>query len=156
MIPELGHFALILALCLAIVQATLPLIGTLNRTPSWVALARPVTWGQFFFLSLSLACLVFAFLVNDFSVTYVARNGNTLLPIMYKISAVWGAHEGSLLLWVFILGGWGVAVSIFSHNLPDEVLAKHDENYMPPEVMDTLKTAHDAGVHSAAQKAATP
>ena len=124
MIPELGHFALILALCLAIVQATLPLIGTLNRTPSWVALARPVTWGQFFFLSISLACLVFAFLVNDFSVTYVARNGNTLLPIIYKVSAVWGAHEGSLLLWVFILGAWGVAVSIFSHNLPDEVLAR--------------------------------
>ena len=90
MIPELGHFALILALCLALVQATFPLIGSLNRTPSWVALARPLAWGQFAFLALSFAALVQAFLGNDFSVLYVAQHGNTQLPLMYKISAVWG------------------------------------------------------------------
>ena len=105
MIPELGHFALILALCLALLQAAFPLIGSLNRTPSWVALARPLAWGQFAFLTLSFAALVQAFLGDDFSVLYVAQHGNTQLPLMYKISAVWGAHEGSLLLWSLILAG---------------------------------------------------
>ena len=124
MIPELGHFALILALCLALVQATFPLIGSLNRTPSWVALARPLAWGQFAFLALSFAALVQAFLGNDFSVLYVAQHGNTQLPLMYKISAVWGAHEGSLLLWSLILAGWMVAVAMFSRNLPQEMVAR--------------------------------
>ena len=124
MIPELGHYALILALCLAIVQATVPLAGTFTRTPAWIALARPVAWGQFLFLSLAFLALAHAFLVDDFSVRYVAQHGNTLLPEIYKISAVWGAHEGSLLLWVFILGGWTVAVSLFGRHLPDAVLAR--------------------------------
>jgi len=124
MIPELGHFALILALCLALVQATFPLIGSLNRTPSWVALARPLAWGQFTFLALAFAALIQAFLNDDFSVLYVAQNGNTMLPLMYKISAVWGAHEGSLLLWAFILSGWMVAVAAFSRNLPPEMVAR--------------------------------
>jgi cytochrome c-type biogenesis protein CcmF len=124
MSPELGHFALILALCMALVQATMPLIGSLNNTPAWVALARPAAWGQFTFLAISFLCLVYAFLSDDFSVLYVAQHGNTQLPVAYKISAVWGAHEGSLLLWVLILGAWGVAVSVFSRNLPDVVLAR--------------------------------
>ena len=124
MIPELGQFALILALCLAIIQAIFPLVGSLNRTPSWVALARPVAWGQFVFLLLSFSILTNAFLVNDFSVLYVAQHGNTELPIIYKISAVWGAHEGSLLLWVLILSGWTVAVASLTRNLPDEVVAR--------------------------------
>jgi len=124
MIPELGNFALILALCLSLVLAIIPMAGSLNNTPGWVALARPAAWGQLFFLALSFACLVNAFLVNDFSVLYVAQHGNTRLPTMYKISAVWGAHEGSLLLWALILSGWTVAVSLFSRKLPAELLAR--------------------------------
>ncbi len=124
MIPELGQFALILALCLAIIQAIFPLIGSLNRTPGWVALARPVAWGQFVFLLLSFSVLTHAFLVNDFSVLYVAQHGNTELPTIYKISAVWGAHEGSLLLWVLILAGWTVAVASLTRDLPEEVVAR--------------------------------
>lgn len=124
MTPELGQFALILALCLATVQALFPLLGTFTRTPSWVALARTTAWGQFTFLSIAFACLVYAFVANDFSVAYVAQNGNTQLPTVYKVSAVWGAHEGSLLLWVFLLSAWGVAVALFSRNLPAEVSAR--------------------------------
>ena len=124
MLPELGNFALILALCLSLVLATVPMIGSLNNTPGWVALARPAALGQFTFLLISFACLVNAFLTNDFSVLYVAQHGNTQLPTIYKISAVWGAHEGSLLLWALILATWTVAVSLFSRNLPAEVLAR--------------------------------
>ena len=124
MIPELGNFALILALCLSLVLAIVPMVGSLNNTPGWVALARPAAWGQLFFLAISFACLVNAFLTNDFSVLYVAQHGNTQLPTLYKISAVWGAHEGSLLLWVLILGGWTAAVSVFSRKLPADVLAR--------------------------------
>jgi cytochrome c-type biogenesis protein CcmF len=124
MIPELGHYALILALCLTIVLAAVPLIGTFNRTPTWVAMARPLALGQFVFLAIAFAALTNAFLVNDFSVLYVAQHGNTQLPTMYKISAVWGAHEGSLLLWALILGGWTLAVALFGRNLPDEVQAR--------------------------------
>jgi cytochrome c-type biogenesis protein CcmF len=124
MIPELGQFALILSLCLALVLAVVPLLGTFVRMPAWVALARPLAWGQFLFLALAFAALVHSFLVDDFSVLYVANHGNTLLPDIYKISAVWGAHEGSLLLWVLILSGWMVAVSLFGRHLPDEVLAR--------------------------------
>jgi cytochrome c-type biogenesis protein CcmF len=124
MIPELGHFALILALILAVILATFPMIGSLVNIPSWVALARPVALGQFFFIAIAFGCLVNAFLTNDFSVAYVAENGNTLLPTVYKISAVWGAHEGSLLLWVFILSAWTVAVSMLARNLPAVMLAR--------------------------------
>jgi cytochrome c-type biogenesis protein CcmF len=123
MMPELGHYALILALCMAIVLAIVPLVGSLNRTPSWMAMARPLAWGQFVFLAISFAALTNAFLVDDFSVRYVAMHGNTQLPTLYKVSAVWGAHEGSLLLWAFILGAWTLAVSLV-RNLPDEVQAR--------------------------------
>ncbi len=124
MIPELGHYALILALCLTIVQATLPMIGSLNNTPSWVNLAKPAAWGQFIFLAVAFAALVQSFIANDFSVLYVAQNGNTQMPLIYKISAVWGAHEGSLLLWALILAGWTAAVALFGRSLPDDMLAR--------------------------------
>ncbi len=124
MIPELGQFALVLALCIALVQAVFPVWGTLNRTPAWVAMARPLAWGQLLFLALAVACLVQTFLTNDFSVAYVAHNSNTRMPDIYKVSAVWGAHEGSLLLWVFLLGIWGAAIAATSRNLPDEVVAR--------------------------------
>lgn len=124
MIPELGHLAMILALCLALVQATLPLIGAWRGDHQWMSLAQPAAWGQFAFLAFSFACLTYAFMVDDFSVAYVAHNSNTALPWYYKFSAVWGAHEGSLLLWALILGGWTFAVAIFSRHLPEEMLAR--------------------------------
>jgi cytochrome c-type biogenesis protein CcmF len=124
MIPELGHFALILSLCLGLVLAIFPMIGTFTNTPGWIALARPTAVGQFCFTLLSFACLVNAFLTNDFSVAYVAQNGNTLLPTIYKVSAVWGAHEGSLLLWALILTGWTTAVALLTHKLPEVMLAR--------------------------------
>jgi len=124
MIPELGHLALVLALVLSIIQAIFPLAGSFTRRRSWMVMARPLAWGQFTFLSLAFACLLWAFLSDDFSVTYVARNSNTLMPTVYKVSAVWGAHEGSLLLWALLLGGWGAAVAASGRNLPREVAAR--------------------------------
>jgi cytochrome c-type biogenesis protein CcmF len=124
LIPELGHFALILALALAVVQAIFPLAGSFNRRLPWMAMARPLAWGQLTFLAIAFACLLQAFLSDDFSVVYVARNSNTLLPTIYKVSAVWGAHEGSLLLWSLMLGGWGAAVAAFSHRLPLQMVAR--------------------------------
>ncbi len=124
MIPELGHLAMILALCLALVQSTLPLIGAWRGDRQWMSLAQPAAWGQFAFLAFAFACLTYAFMVDDFSVAYVAQNSNTALPWYYKFSAVWGAHEGSLLLWALILGGWTFAVAIFSRQLPEEMLAR--------------------------------
>jgi cytochrome c-type biogenesis protein CcmF len=124
MIPELGHLAMILALCLCLVQATLPLIGAWRGDHQWMSLAQPAAWGQFAFLLFSFLCLTYAFMVDDFSVAYVASNSNSALPWYYKFSAVWGAHEGSLLLWALILAGWTFAVSIFSRHLPEEMLAR--------------------------------
>jgi len=124
MIPELGQMALILALCLALTQAIFPIWGSLANVPNWVALARPLAWGQTLFLAMAFACLTQAFLTDDFSVAYVAHNSNTQLPSIYKVSAVWGAHEGSLLLWAFLLTAWGAAVAAFSRNIPDQVVAR--------------------------------
>ncbi len=124
MIPELGHLAMILALCLCLVQATLPLIGAWRGDHQWMSLAQPAAWGQFVFLLFSFICLTYAFMVDDFSVAYVAHNSNSALPWYYKFSAVWGAHEGSLLLWALILAGWTFAVAIFSRHLPEEMLAR--------------------------------
>ncbi len=124
MIPELGHLGLILALCLALVQGTLPLIGAWRGDRLWMGLAVPAAWGQFAFLLFAFACLAQAFLVDDFSVAYVAGNSNSTLPWYYKFSALWGAHEGSLLLWALILSGWTFAVSVCSRQLPEEMLAR--------------------------------
>ncbi|WP_313290673.1 heme lyase CcmF/NrfE family subunit [Stutzerimonas nitrititolerans] len=124
MIPELGHLAMILALCLAVVQGTLPLVGAWRGDRVWMGLAQPAAWGQFSFLAFSFFCLTYAFMTDDFSVAYVAQNSNSALPWYYKFSAVWGAHEGSLLLWAFILAGWTFAVAIFSRQLPEDMLAR--------------------------------
>lgn len=124
MIPELGHLAMILALCLALVQSSLPLIGAWRGDRQWMSLAAPAAWGQFAFLLFSFGCLTYAFMIDDFSVAYVANNSNSALPWYYKFSAVWGAHEGSLLLWSLILAGWTFAVSIFSRQLPEVMLAR--------------------------------
>ena len=124
MIPELGQFALILALCVAVVQAAFPLAGTLSNNPAWLALARPAAGLQFGLLLIAFACLAASFLSNDFSVTYVAQHSNSLLPKPYQFAAVWGGHEGSLLLWIVMLSGWGGAVALFSRNLPLPMVAR--------------------------------
>jgi len=124
MIPELGHFAMILALLLAVVQGTLPIIGSHKGVREWMAVARPAAFGQAFFVAFAWGCLVWSFLQSDFSVVNVAQNSNTLLPTAYKVAASWGSHEGSLLLWVLMLSGWGLAVAVFSRHLPEEMVAR--------------------------------
>lgn len=124
MVPELGHLSLILALCMALVMSFFPLVGAWRGDRQWMSLARPAAWGQFAFLAFSFGCLTWAFVHDDFSVAYVASNSNSALPWFYKFSAVWGAHEGSLLLWALILGGWTFAVSVFSRQLPEVMLAR--------------------------------
>ena len=118
MIPELGHFALILALCLALTQSIVPLIGAARGIPSWIGLAWPAARAQFAAVVLSYAALTWAFLSHDFSVLYTAENSNSALPLLYRLSAVWGGHEGSLLLWALVLASWTLAVSYFSRSLP--------------------------------------
>ncbi|MCP5160384.1 MAG: heme lyase CcmF/NrfE family subunit [Hahellaceae bacterium] len=124
MTPELGHFALILAFMLAVAQASIPLAGALLNNRSLMNFSRPLATGQFVFLLLSFSLLGMCFLDDNFSVKYVASHSNTLLPSYYKLSAVWGGHEGSLLLWALILGGWTFAVALFSKNLPVDMLAR--------------------------------
>ena len=124
MTPELGHFAMIIALALALVQGVVPLVGSLRGWSNWTAVGRPAAAGQFFFLSLAFAVLAYGFLTNDFTIKYVASHSNTALPDMYKFSAVWGGHEGSLLLWALTLSGWAVAVAAFSKPLPNVMSAR--------------------------------
>jgi cytochrome c-type biogenesis protein CcmF len=124
MIPELGHFALIVALCIACVQAVLPLIGSFRGESTWMAVARPAAAGQFVFVALAFGCLAWSFIANDFSVLNVASNSNSRLPVQYRFAATWGSHEGSLLLWVLMLTVWMSAVSAFSRHLPREMVAR--------------------------------
>ena len=124
MIPELGHFALILALCMAMIQSFFPIAGAARGNVAWMSLARPAARAQFVFLLVAFSALAHAFIVNDFSVAYVARNSNSMLPLVYRIAAVWGAHEGSLLLWILILGLWTLAVTVFSHHMPEQFVAR--------------------------------
>ena len=124
MIAELGHFSLIIALLMALVQGVLPLAGAHTGRSAWTALARPAARGQFLFVLLAYACLTQVFIANDFSVLLAARHSNSSLPLVYRITAVWGNHEGSILLWSLILAGWTLAVSIFSRQLDDTMLAR--------------------------------
>ena len=124
MIPELGQFALILALLLALAQGTLPLAGAARGASSWMNLARPAAQGQFVFIAIAFGCLTYSFVTNDFSVLYVASNSNSALPLQYRIAAVWGGHEGSLLLWMLMLSLWTMAVSVFSSHLPNDIVAR--------------------------------
>lgn len=124
MIPEIGHFALIMALATAVVLSIIPLAGSLINYPTWQRVARPAAVAQFVFLAISFACLTYSFIVSDFSVKYVASNSNTSLPTIYKVSAVWGAHEGSLLLWALVLAIWTAAVAFFSKSIPRVVIAR--------------------------------
>jgi len=124
MIPEIGQIALMLALMLAITQATLPLIGAARGVPQLIALARPTAQAQFIFVAVAFCCLAYSFINNDFSVLNVATNSNSQLPLHYRLAATWGSHEGSLLLWTFMLSIWMVAVTLFSNHLPKEMVAR--------------------------------
>jgi cytochrome c-type biogenesis protein CcmF len=124
MIPELGHLALWLALGVAAVLGVVPLAGAQKGRADWMALARPLSVTLFVFVASAFACLMASFILHDFSVTYVATNSNSALPLPYRIAAVWGGHEGSLLLWVFMLCLWQLAVARFSTYLPQPVLAR--------------------------------
>ncbi|HZP86909.1 MAG TPA: heme lyase CcmF/NrfE family subunit [Burkholderiales bacterium] len=124
MIPELGHFAAIVAMCIALVQGVLPLVGAQRNRLRWMQLARPAAQAQFVFVAIAFGCLTYAFVANDFSVRYVAANSNSALPLHYRVAAMWGSHEGSILLWTLMLTVWGAAVSLFSRHLPDAMVAR--------------------------------
>jgi cytochrome c-type biogenesis protein CcmF len=124
MIPEIGNFTLVVALFIALVQGVLPIIGAARGNVVWMDSARTLAFGQFFFVTIAIACLTYAFIANDFSVLYVAQHSNSQLPAVYRVAAVWGGHEGSLLLWAFILTLWTVAVAMFSKHLPQEMVAR--------------------------------
>jgi cytochrome c-type biogenesis protein CcmF len=124
MIAELGHLALVMALMMALLQATFPLAGAAAGVPIWMAVARSAGRAQCFFLVASFACLGLSFAANDFSVAYVAQHSNSALPLYYRLSAVWGGHEGSMLLWATILGLWTLAVTIFSRSVPEDFVAR--------------------------------
>ena len=124
MIPEIGQFALILALCVAVVQSIFPILGASMGIPGWVSVARPAAYAQLLFVTVAYVCLTEAFISHDFSVAYVAHNSNSALPLIYRISGVWGAHEGSLLLWALVLAVWTAAVAWFSRSVPDVMLSR--------------------------------
>ena len=124
MIAELGNICLILALAMAIIQSAFPIAGAAKGNRTWMSLARPTARLQFLFVLIAFIILVYSFLINDFSIAYVANNSNTLLPWFYRFSAVWGAHEGSLLLWVLILNIWTIAITYYSRRLPEYFLSR--------------------------------
>jgi len=124
LIPEVGQVALALALCLALVQSVLPIAGAARGDRAWMAVARPAAQGQFLLVAIAFGCLAWSFAANDFSVLNVATNSNSHLPLHYRLAATWGSHEGSLLLWVLMLGFWTVAVTLFSRHLPQDIVAR--------------------------------
>lgn len=124
MIPELGHFSLIIGLAFAFLLASVPLIGSVKKDPYLVRYAWPLTYGMFIFMSISIFILGYSFAIDDFSVAYVANHSNSQLPFFFKIAAVWGGHEGSLLFWVFALTIWAMSVAIFSKGLEEVFTAR--------------------------------
>lgn len=124
MIAELGNFALALSLAVALLLAIFPLWGAEKGHTQLMSLARPMTYGLFFALTIAFGILFYAFAINDFTVQYVVNNSNSNLPLQYRLSAVWGSHEGSLLLWIWLLTLWGAAVAMFSKQLPQEAVAR--------------------------------
>ena len=124
MLPELGQFALILALLLAGMQAFFGIAGPLLGRDRWIAAVTPAVAGQSVMVALAVGCLIASFVSNDFSVSYVAGNSNSALPLFYRVAALWGAHEGSLLLWILLLAAWTVAVAIGSARLPPRFAAR--------------------------------
>ena len=124
MLPELGQLALVVALLVAVVQGALPLVGAHGGRADWMAVARPAAYAQLTLVALAFALLTWGFVSQDFSLQYVAENSNSLLPLHYRFTAVWGAHEGSLLLWTLVIAGWSATVARFSRALPDTVSAR--------------------------------
>ena len=124
MIPELGHFSLILALCMALVLGILPIAGAFRAQTGWMAVARPAAFAQLLFMALSYGCLTYSCITHDFSVKYIATNSNTSLPFIYLVSGVWGAHEGSLLLWALVLSSWTGLVAGFSKAIPEATISR--------------------------------
>ena len=124
MIAELGNYGLALALGISIFLATLPLWGAEKNNATLMALGRPLTWAMFLALTLSFGALFYLFAVNDFSVQYVVNNSNSTLPLQYRLSAVWGSHEGSLLLWIWLLSLWAIGVASFTKKMPEEAVAR--------------------------------
>ncbi len=124
MIPELGHFSLIIGVAFAMLLAIVPLVGVARKDQYLVRYAWPLTYGMFFFILFSVIALGYSFAVDDFSVAYVAHHSNSELPIFFKIAAVWGGHEGSLLFWVFSLSAWAAAVALFSKGLEEVFTAR--------------------------------
>src|SRR4051794_7083695 len=124
MITEIGHFALVLALCIAVLQSTVPLVGASRGDAALTAWARPAALAQFLFVGIAFFALMYAYAVSDFSLINVANNSASMKPLVYKLSGVWSNHEGSMLLWVFILALFGAAVALFGRNLPPGLRAR--------------------------------
>ena len=124
MIAELGQYSMILALVTALILSSVPLIGAQANRYQLIAIARPAAWALFLWVAIAFICLTINFVQNDFSVLYVAQNSNSNLPLIYRICAVWGGHEGSILLWALMLAAWTLAVAIFSKHLPDKMIAR--------------------------------
>ena len=124
MIAETGHFALIVAFLVACVQAVVPLIGAQQGRPGWMALARPAASAQLFLIAVSFAALTWAFVTSDFSLALVVENSHSAKPMLYKVTGVWGNHEGSMLLWVLILALFGALLAWFGGNLPPALRAR--------------------------------
>ncbi|MGO1329561.1 MAG: heme lyase NrfEFG subunit NrfE, partial [Idiomarina loihiensis] len=124
MIAEAGHLAIAIALAFSVLLAVYPLWGAAKGNGGMMALARPFAYGQFFFTAIAFALLVWGFVSNDFSIAYVAANSNTQLPVAYRVTAVWGSHEGSFLLWMLMQAGWIAAVAIFSRSMPLPMIAR--------------------------------
>ena len=124
MLGELGHYALNLALLVSVIQSIVPLVGAHRDRGDWMAVARPAAFAQLALVLFAFVILTHAFVVQDRSLQYVADNSNSLLPLVYRYTAVWGAHEGSLLLWLLVLAGWTAAVAAFSRHLPLKVVAR--------------------------------
>ena len=124
MIDEIGHFALVLALCVAVIQAVVPLYGAARGDSALIALARPAALAQFVFIAAAFFALMHAYATSDFSMLNVAANSSSLKPLLYKITGVWSNHEGSMMLWVFMLALFGAAVAVFSNNLPPALRAR--------------------------------
>src|ERR1700716_2154815 len=124
MIDEIGHFALVLALCVAVLQSVVTLIGAARNEPALMAWARPAAIAQFLFVATAFFALMHAYAVSDFSLANVTANSNSTKPLLYTLSGVWSNHEGSMLLWVFILALFGAAVALFGRNLPPTLRAR--------------------------------
>ncbi|PWC30934.1 cytochrome c biogenesis protein CcsA, partial [Azospirillum sp. TSO22-1] len=124
MIPELGHYALVLTLFVALVQSTLPMVGAATGNRAWMNVARPAAFAQVTMIGVAYAALTWAHVVSDFSVLNVVNNSHSLKPMLYKVSGVWGNHEGSMVLWVVMLAAFGAAVATFGRNLPPTLQAR--------------------------------